>query len=255
MVFQNPYSAVNRRKTVEEIICEPFEVHEIGTRGSRDRTGARAAGPGRTVRRVSGTVPARSERRAIAAGRDRARAGAGAGLHRRRRTDRQSGRQRAGAGDQSARRFARSSLGLTLLFISHDLSMVSYLSERVAVMYLGKIVEVGPQRGNRAAAAASVYPRVAECDSASRSTRAAAVECTARRDSERGRTARPAATTTRAVRWRWRFAKRRTRRWRRKPGAIGWRVTLCRLKRRLYKPWSNNSSVRSRKKLARVRRP
>jgi peptide/nickel transport system ATP-binding protein len=35
-------------------------------------------------------------------------------------------------------------LGLTYLFISHDLSVVRYLSETISVMYLGKLVEVGP---------------------------------------------------------------------------------------------------------------
>jgi oligopeptide/dipeptide ABC transporter ATP-binding protein len=35
-------------------------------------------------------------------------------------------------------------LGLTLLFIAHDLSMVRYVSDRIAVMYLGRLVELGP---------------------------------------------------------------------------------------------------------------
>ncbi len=38
----------------------------------------------------------------------------------------------------------KKSMGLTLLFIAHDLSMVRYVSDRMAVMYLGSMVELGP---------------------------------------------------------------------------------------------------------------
>ncbi|HWJ69843.1 MAG TPA: oligopeptide/dipeptide ABC transporter ATP-binding protein [Sphingobium sp.] len=38
----------------------------------------------------------------------------------------------------------QASMGLTLLFIAHDLSMVRYVSDRMAVMYLGSLVEIGP---------------------------------------------------------------------------------------------------------------
>ena len=41
----------------------------------------------------------------------------------------------------------KASMGLTLLFIAHDLSMVRYVSDRMAVMYLGSLVEIGPADG------------------------------------------------------------------------------------------------------------
>ena len=41
----------------------------------------------------------------------------------------------------------KESLGLTMLFIAHDLSMVRYISDRMAVMYLGSLIELGPANG------------------------------------------------------------------------------------------------------------
>ena len=38
----------------------------------------------------------------------------------------------------------KNTMGLTILFIAHDLSMVRYISDRMAVMYLGSLVELGP---------------------------------------------------------------------------------------------------------------
>ena len=51
----------------------------------------------------------------------------------------------------------RAELGLSYLFIAHDLALVKQVSDRVAVMYLGKLCEVGPGEELYRAAAAPVH--------------------------------------------------------------------------------------------------
>jgi oligopeptide/dipeptide ABC transporter ATP-binding protein len=145
MVFQNPYAAVNRRKTVERIITEPLEIHRIGTPRSRAErarellwmVGLSDAFLDRYPHEVSGGQLQRvGVARALALEPSLIVA------------DEPTASLDVSVRAQVINLLAdlKQQLGLTMLFISHDLSTVSYLSERIAVMYLGKLVEIGPRR-------------------------------------------------------------------------------------------------------------
>ena len=65
----------------------------------------------------------------------------------------------------------KAAFDLTYVFISHDLSVVRYMSDRVMVMYLGKVVEIGPVGSIYTAPRHPYTQRLLECDQARQAQR------------------------------------------------------------------------------------
>ncbi len=146
IVFQDPYSSLNPRMTVADIVGEPLDIHKLyKTKAEREER----------IAELLQTVGLNSD-------------------HSRRYAHEFSGGQRQRIG--IARALAvdpkfivcdepvsaldvsiqaqiintfeelQQKLGITYLFIAHDLLVVQHISQRIAVMYLGKIVEIAPAK-------------------------------------------------------------------------------------------------------------
>ncbi|MBN1284618.1 MAG: ATP-binding cassette domain-containing protein [Anaerolineae bacterium] len=141
MIFQDPFSSLNPRLTVKDIIGEPLEIHGVARGKEAEQRVAE-------LMRAVGMNPALMRRYPHEfSGGQRQRIGLARTLSLNPRLV--IADEPVSALDVSVQaqvlnllQELRDRLGLTLIFIAHDLSVVEHISDRIAVMYVGKIVEL-----------------------------------------------------------------------------------------------------------------
>lgn len=143
LVFQDPYASLNPRMTVYDALAEPLRVHRLARRGELPERVAALMDQVGLARRYIRKYPhefsgGQRQRIAIA----RALALEPTLIL----ADEPVSALDVSVQAQILNLIADLSAGsdLTLLLVSHDLSVVHHLSDRIAVMYLGKVVELGP---------------------------------------------------------------------------------------------------------------
>lgn len=144
MVFQDPYSSLNPRQRVASILAEPLKVHQPGLSGAEIRQRVDDA-----LREVGLDISYRERFPHQFSGGQRQRIGIARALIVEPKflvCDEPIAALDVSIQAQIINLFLelRKKRNLTYLFISHDLSVVRHMADRVAIMYLGEIVELAP---------------------------------------------------------------------------------------------------------------
>jgi len=143
IVFQDPFASLDPRMTVAQIISEPLDIHRIGSRGERQEKVA-------DLLKLVGLDPSAGQKYPHEfSGGQRQRIGIARAIALEPKLvvlDEPVSALDVSIQSQILNLLddLKTRLGLSYIFISHDLSVVEHVSDDVAVMYLGRIVEYGP---------------------------------------------------------------------------------------------------------------